>query len=122
MYFQAGIKDALDIVRAYAGGEVTRNQAEAALDFYIMIEPEPGDLNSALVHADHQKKFKVEIEKADKILRQYGEQISPRTLSAMQDHFYSFSNSNKYRYSAETISVVRTELSGAWNGLNGWRD
>lgn len=117
MYFPAGIPDALDIVRKYDGGVVRRIDAEAALDFYIMCEPDVFGRGGA-----DMKRFRSEDIKAKRILRRYAEQMLPCNLETLQAEFYTFSNSTKYRYTADTISVVRTMLSTAWEGLAGWRD
>jgi|SRR5476651_389341 len=117
MFFPAGISNALDVVRYYNGGHVERPQVEAALDFYIMLEPDGLGRGGA-----DRIKFTKELANARRIIRQYGEQFMPCKIEVLQDQFYSFSNSNKYRYSMETISVVRTVLSVAWEGLAGWRD
>jgi hypothetical protein len=115
MYFPAGNTDALDIVREYTGGLVNRIQVESALDFFIMIEP---DFDQAV----DETKFVQEKIQARQIIRQYAVQHLPCSLDVLQDLFYSFSNSNKYLYNIETISVVRTMLSTCWEGLAGWRD
>jgi hypothetical protein len=117
MFFPAGNRDALDSVRAYQGGRVVRAQVEAALDFYILIEPDGFGQGGG-----SPNKFVHERANARRIIRQYGEQFLPCRLETLQNEFYSFSNSNKYRYSAETISVVRTVISTSWEGLAGWRD
>jgi hypothetical protein len=117
MFFPAGMHNALNVVRNYDGGHVDREQVEAALDLYIMIEPDGfghGGANPA--------KFVKELANAKQIVRRYGQQFLPCDLTVLQDEFYSFSNSDKYRYTAETISVVRTVLSVNWEGLAGWRD
>jgi hypothetical protein len=117
MFFPAGARNALDIVRSYRGGIVDRDMVEAALDFYILIEPDPFGRGGG-----DRAKFTQELINARRIIRRYGEQVVPLTVERLQDHFYSFSNSDKYRYSMETISVVRTAISTAWEGLGGWLD
>jgi hypothetical protein len=115
MYFPAGKPNALDILRAYAHGPVDRDMVEAALDFYIMLEPDELGNNGA-----DTLKFDTEIARAYRIMRQYGQQAEPKTIENLQELFYSFSNSDKYRYNITTISVVRLALNDAWAGLYGW--
>jgi hypothetical protein len=117
MFFPAGERNALEIVRSYNGGMVDRDMVEAALDFYILIEPDSFGRGGG-----DTAKFTKEINNARRMIRRYGELVMPLTLEKLQDQFYSFSNSDKYRYSRETISVVRTVISSAWEGLAGWRD
>jgi hypothetical protein len=117
MYFREGKHNALEVVRSYHDNDIVdRYMVECALDFFIMIEPDH------FGEAVHTLKFAKEISNAKLIIRRYGERVSPLTLENLQNHFYSFSNDRKYRYSAETISVVRTVISTAWEGLAGWLD
>ena len=115
MYFPATRHDALENVRRYTGGPVSRELVESALDFFIMLEPD--EMGRGGTNHD---RFKVEIDKANRILQTFGNTAS--TFEDLQELFYSFSTSSKYRYTATTISVVRAALNGAWDGIHGWRD
>lgn len=101
-------------------GKVPRSMVEAVLDFNILLEPDPMD-------QDGERKYKVNtlvwddtIKKGHLIIRAYGRLLEPATLDRLQTEFYSFTNSLKYRKSPLTISVARTVLDQAWNGMNGW--
>jgi len=117
MFFPAGDRNALETVRRYNDGPVSLIEVEAALDFYIMCEPDSFGHGGADMFM-----FSSEDIKARRIIRKFAEQHLPCKLETLQAVFYTFSNSDKYRYSAETISVVRTMLSTCWEGLAGWRD
>ena len=95
---------------------ITRQQVDAAIDFFIMLEISAHDYDAML------RQNAAAIEQHRKVVRQFGEEIRPATVEAMQNVFYSFTNSLKYRKSATTISVARTVLSSNWHGINGWLD
>jgi hypothetical protein len=95
---------------------ITRQQVEAAIDFFIMLEKSSLGYD-AMLQANAAK-----AEMHNKVVRQFGEEIRPATLENMQDVFYSFTNSNKYRESATSISIARSTLSENWQRINGWRD
>jgi hypothetical protein len=97
---------------------ISRADAEAALDYMIAIEPDP---TSDEPYDNHLERHSKGIDRANSILRLYGQQIVPPTLEAMREAFYGFTNSVKYRQSATSISVARASLNEAWNGINGWK-
>ena len=121
MYFPMGKVDALDIIRKYESGFVSDSMVEACIDFFIMMEPDPQSPYPEVPHSELQERFKKEIETANRMVRQYGEQIQPQTLPHMRGEFYRFTNSLKYRYCPETISVCRTLLNDCWDGIGPWR-
>ena len=95
---------------------ITRQQVESAIDFFILLENSQHDYDAMLAQnataiATHQA-----------VVRQFGREIQPATVEHMQNVFYSFTNSLKYRKSATTISVARAVLSSNWHGINGWLD
>jgi hypothetical protein len=72
------------------------------------------------MYAARTQKWRDTINTGNEIVRQYGRQF--QSLDTMQREFYSFTNSTKYRASVYSISVARTVLSAAWEGINGWRE
>ena len=108
-------------IDAYRGGKVDRQLAEVALDFMVALEADEDDPDAweKFKQATEQQTDRIKV--VDQILRAYGESIEPRTLKAMQDAFYSFSNSLKYRATATSISCVRACLDAAWDGIGPWR-
>lgn len=124
MQFPNGIKSAKQQIRDWEetkGPYVTLHDVEVALDFLISIEPDDDEQYEQNLEKAMQY-YSVELATADKIIKTFGTQITPRTVDEMQKHFYSFSNNPKYRYSAATIIVVRDALSRNWRGLNNWED
>lgn len=108
-------------INAYNGGLVDRALAEVALDFMVSLEPDPDDPNGCHAYEKSTASYEPVIKKAMLILRSFGESIEPRDLETMQEVFYSFSNSLKYRATAQSIGCVRACLSSAWDGIGPWR-
>lgn len=108
-------------INAYTGGFVTRSQVEQVLDFNILLEPaDQADPDAEAMYAARTAKWQATIEKGNAIVRQYGTQMSSR--ADMQDRFYSFTNSPKYRKTLTSISVARTVLNSCWDGIHGWKE
>lgn len=95
---------------------ITRQQVEAAIDFYILLEHSQHSYSSMLA----KNATAITMHKAN--VRQFGEEISPKTLAHMQDVYYSFTNSEKYRANSISISVAGTVLSSNWHGIGDWLD
>lgn len=102
----------------YGGGNVSRADVERALDLLVEIEPDP---ESEIDYELAIRPYKEQIETANKIIKQFGEQIEPKTLEYMQEVFYSFTNSEKYRASNLSISVVRSALQYGWKNIGPWQ-
>ena len=104
----------------YSGGEVSRPILEDALEFLISIEPDPDSPTAMEDYAENMRKHEKAVSMANEALRQYAEQIEPQTLSAMQNAYYSITNSSKFTSSAIRVSVVTSVLNSAWNGVGPW--
>lgn len=116
------INELAEQIVSYNTSPITRELVEVILDFNILLEPDDqASLAGDMEFAENQQKWAGLITRGDAIVRLYGMRL-PRNLKEMQFEFYSFTNSSKYRASAESISVARTVLSRAWDGLNDWRD
>ncbi|MEM1182101.1 MAG: hypothetical protein AAGM22_27380 [Acidobacteriota bacterium] len=100
--------------------KITDSELESALDFLIAIEPDPGDVDSTEHYASMMERYQSQIVQAKSVIRQYGEEIRPRSLEAMQRTFYAIANSPKYRKTAIHASVARSALETGWVGINGW--
>jgi hypothetical protein len=102
-------------------GYITRETVELILDFHISLEGNPRNaLDNDLEFEDLQARYKEVIEKGYRMLKTYAQVIPPR-LEAMQDEYYSFTNSPKYARSIMTAGVARSILRQAWDGINGFR-
>lgn len=126
MRFPEAHPHAVQLVRSYDGFSTSRELVECAIDFFIFIEPDSSTLEELTkgdkIYADNLIKYKEEIKNANKIVRNFGEQLFPATLENMQDVFYSFSNSRKYLNTREISSIARLTLSTNWTNINGWLD
>lgn len=96
---------------------ITRDMVEEALDLFIATEPEGC---SDTTYRRNKKLNHHKLELANKVIHEYGTQISPMTLEHMQDEFYSFTNSDKYRASAHICSIARIMLSVNWHHVGPW--
>jgi hypothetical protein len=65
--------------------------------------------------------YRDQIEAGKLTLRAYGEQIKIKTLSNMQEVYYSFTNDPRYLDRALWVYVVTSVLSEAWHGVGPWR-
>ena len=101
-------------------GKVPRAMVEAVLDFHILLEPDPSNRDAVRQYTVSTLIYSGTIDKGLEIIRAYGRLIEPATLGRLQDEFYTFTNSLKYRKSAMTISVARAVLDQGFNGVNGW--
>ncbi len=104
----------------YDGGTVSRSKLEEAIDFFISIEPHPGKRTATEEYEANLIRYKKEIELAELAIRSYAEQIRPLTIEAMQDEFYSITNSEKYLQSMIHSSVAYSLLNSHWNGVGPW--
>lgn len=105
----------------YDGGKVSKELLEEAIDFMISIEPNTESLTCDQEFKESRNKYKAEINMVYAAIRQYGRQISNKTLVNMQDIFYSIINSDKYLQSPKHGSVAYTLLNHCWNGIGAWR-
>lgn len=105
----------------YDGAHVSRELLEEAIDFMISLEPDPESLRASEEYEENLDYFKSEIHQVKQIIRQFGEQIHPRTLENMQTVFYSVTNSKKYLASAIHCSVAYSCLESGWNGIGPWQ-
>ena len=62
------------------------------------------------------------IEKAEEVVRLFGEMIEPRDLETMQKAYYSIVNSPYFAASAVRQSVVASTLSSCWDGIGPWKN
>jgi hypothetical protein len=101
---------------------VTREQVEDVIDFNILLEPEDNDdeNTASAQYAASLEQWRPTLEKGNEIVRNFGKQTS--SFEELQETFYSFTNSLKYRKSLFTISISRVILSKNWEGIHGWRD
>jgi hypothetical protein len=95
---------------------ITRQQVETALDFFILLESMPGEYSTLKAYN------KEAADQHNAIVRQFAEEMQPCTLEHMQDVFYSFTNSPKYRQTMAACSVARTVLSSNWHRVGEWVD
>jgi hypothetical protein len=102
-------------------GPVARSDVHRVLAFFIEIEPEPEDVDSAEEYAALMDQYRDQIEAGKLTLRAYGEQIKIKTLSNMQEVYYSFTNDPRYLDRALWVYVVTSVLSEAWHGVGPWR-
>lgn len=105
----------------YNGGYVTRAMLEKAIDFIIILEPDPDDPNSDKIYSRRCKVYSDDIEMAEDAIRQYGDQIEPKTLENMQEEFYAITNSTKYRQTLIHNSVAYSCLNHGWDRIGPWR-
>lgn len=105
----------------YDCGEVSKELLESAIDFMISIEPNPASPNCDQEFKASRKKYATEIKMVGAAIRQYGHQISNKTIESMQDVFYSIINSDKYLQSSKYQSVAYTLLNYYWDGIGPWR-
>lgn len=107
-------------IQRYAGGGVSWALMEDALDYFVSIEPDP---ERVIDYDTYMSQFKNDecFIKSHLILRRFGEQIFPKTLSNMQDVFYSITNLPKYLSDAGCCSTVRSYLNDALNGIGPWK-
>lgn len=110
----------MNSLKTYSGGIVSRELLEDALDFLISLEADENDPDGDAYEKNIANAGET-YSKAETVIRNFGEQISPRTLSNMQDVYYSFTNSLKYRASAVTLSVATSSLNAGWHGIGNWR-
>lgn len=103
---------------SYHGGPVSHADLERALDFLVAIEPDP---ESEIDYREAMLPYKEQTDMANRLIRQFGEQIEPKTLEHMQDVFYSFTNSTKYRATSLSISVVYSALNFGWKNIGPWQ-
>lgn len=105
---------------SYNGGSVSKEKLEEALDFLVDLEPNPDSISAEEEYEKNRKIYKESIEQARVAARKYGEQIRPQTLEAMQEVFYSITNSPKYLQSAIHTSVAYSTLNSCWDGIGPW--
>ncbi len=105
----------------YDDGEVSKELLEAAIDFMISIEPNPTSPTCEQEFQASRKQYATEIKMVYAAIRQYGHQISNKTIEGMQDVFYSITNSDKYLQSSKHTSVAYTLLNYYWDGIGSWR-
>lgn len=98
--------------------KVDRIFLEKALAFMVSIEPDPQSVMTREEANAIFEKYKSAIDKAESIIRLYGQQIEPLDLSSMLQVYEGISGA----YSSEPIklSIVKSRLSSAWNGIGGW--
>jgi hypothetical protein len=108
------------MLKTYSGGTVSREVLEEALDFLISLETDENDIDSNAYEKNIENAGENYL-KAKTVIRNFGEQIAPRTLKNMQNVYYSFTNSLKYRANAITLSVATSSLNAGWHGIGEWR-
>lgn len=103
------------------GGIITRNMVEVVIDFNIDLEGTPRTaLDNDLEFEELQVRYKEVLVKGKQVLATYARQL-PENFEAMQDEYYSFTNSAKYGRSIVASGVARSILRQAWDGINGFR-
>jgi hypothetical protein len=105
----------------YYGGEVSRQVLDAAIDFMVSIEPNPISATADQEFEESRNKYNAEINMVYAAIRQYGYQITDKTLENMQDIFYSITNSDKYLQSLKHQSMVYNLLNYYWDGIEPWK-
>ena len=100
---------------------IPRSIVETVIDLHILIEGNEFDPDADRLYEVNTKKWEVALKKGIAIIHRYGAQIEPKTLERLQEEFYSFTNSDRYLVSRTSVSVARTVLDQAFDGLNGWR-
>lgn len=100
---------------------ITRDIVCDVLEHLVSLEPDNDMLFSMEEYQSHMAEHEHEIKEAIAVLRKYGEQIYPRTLDAMQQVFYSLANDERFKDSIEAVSVVRSYLNEAWDGIGPWQ-
>lgn len=98
---------------------VTREMVLTAIKVFTSLESE-GSSNKTYEMA--KVKRRLEIVEANRIIREYGTQITPMTLDHMQDEYYSLTDIALYGNSAYSASVARTIISSNWNNIGPWVD
>jgi hypothetical protein len=101
---------------------VSRGDVEREIDWLISIEPNPESIDSMDNYRKIMSRHSIGINKANELIRKYGEQLTPPTLSTLQDEFYSITNSRKYSRNAKSQIIARSALNNAWSGIHGWRN
>lgn len=102
-------------------GRVYKQDLEKALDLLISIEPSLESLSPDEEYRTNIKNNRVEIDKAELVLKEYAIQNQHKPLETMQEMYYSLVNSDKYRQSSVNQSVVCASLNRAWNGIGDWK-
>jgi hypothetical protein len=114
----------------YDGGNVSKADFVAAIDFLIAIEPEPSRFHEVCVSLgiDPDKEYaklceahSASIANAKAAIRQYGRQIKPTTKKAMQDVYYEVLNAQKYENGPVQASMRYSVVNRLWDGINGWQ-
>jgi hypothetical protein len=102
-------------------GPVTRADVHRILAFFIDIEPEPDEIGSVEEYDALMERHHDRIEAGNRTLRAYGEQIEVKTLSNMQEVYYSFTNDPRYLERSLWVAVITSTLRRAWDGVGPWR-
>lgn len=105
---------------SYSGGQVSRALLDDALEFLISLEPDPDSPEGMDEYEANCRRFDKNLSMADAAIRRFGEQIEPQTLEAMQNVYYSITNSPKYS-SPVHCSVVSSSLNHCWSGIGPWQ-
>ena len=108
-------------LKTYNGGIVDRALLEEALDFFISLEVDEEDEENLNSYEENLASAGPLVEIAETVIKNFGLQITPLTLPSMQEVYYSFTNSDKYRVNAVTLSVVTSILNSGWHGIGDWR-
>jgi len=116
---------------------ITREDVEDALDFLIgvhsiskKIEEYTYDDDNHMYtkdnidefHDEMHNRLKDEILFAETTIKIYGKQIFPPDLEKMQEEYYSFTNSTKYRQTNLHMLIATNAISTCWDGIGDWRD
>jgi hypothetical protein len=104
-----------------SGERVSEEDLHSALEFLISIEPTSGSDEETDRYEQYLRDNSDVIESAYDTIRRYGMQLEDKTLEAMQEVFYSLTNSQTYLSSALRCSVVRATLNSCWDGIGEWR-
>ncbi|MGD9199975.1 MAG: hypothetical protein PVI26_00290 [Chitinispirillia bacterium] len=98
---------------------MTRAILEKALDFFVALEFASYNIDGG--YDKISKIFEEEMSMADGIVRQYAKQLKDKSLSVMQERFYSITNSLKYKQSGYHSSTVYSTLNSNWRGVGEWK-
>lgn len=112
--------DKFDVAQ-YDGQEVTLKMLEGALDFIVSLRPmDPASPEFYTTYHSNREANKQALEKAEWVLRKYGEQLSIHGLEKMQSTFHLITHSFKYS-TIHARAAVKISIEMAWHKVDVWR-
>lgn len=101
---------------------ISEDDVRTALAFLIAIEPDPLAAEDPEEYEALMEPHAEAASAAIRTIRRFAEAVRPRTLQALQNAYYGFSNDPRHLVSSEASGVVISALREAFEGVGPWRN